>query len=122
TVRERFFPLLLDSRVLLVAAIAIAGWALVPSWRSRRHEIKFARQMGFAVWAVFAAALLAKMFLAPRFSHYGFVLAMPATLLAIVFVLEIVPRPCYASWRGGAWFRTLVAIALVLDATGYVLL
>ena len=43
-------------------------------------------------WIVFSAALLARLGLNPRLSHYGFALAMPAMLGAIVFLLDWLPR------------------------------
>jgi hypothetical protein len=42
-------------------------------------------------WIVFSAALLARLGLNPRLAHYGFALAMPALLGAIVFLLDWLP-------------------------------
>ena len=41
---------------------------------------------------LFAAALLAKIALSPRLAHYGFALAMPAMLTAVVCLLDWLPR------------------------------
>lgn len=49
---------------------------------------------------VFASLLLSRMILNPIFYHYGFVLAMPATLVVVVLLLDWVPS--VLARRGGA--------------------
>lgn len=63
-------------------------------------------------------ALLTKILLASRPSHYGFALAVPATMLAIVFLLHSLPVLIRS--RGGSWSvaRSLGAV-LVLGWSGF---
>ncbi len=44
------------------------------------------------LWAVFALALMAKLGVYPRIWHYGFALAMPATVAAIYLLLWLLPE------------------------------
>ena len=63
----------------------------------------------FAIWST---ALLGKLFLAPRFHHYGFALAMPATLLLVALWVAGLPALARRLGGGGTIARTLaVAIA-----------
>ena len=55
--------------------------------------------MGVLTMAVFALALLLKILLNSRVYHYGFVLAMPATLLVVLIWLEWIPA--WIEQRGG---------------------
>lgn len=119
---DRGFPLLLEGAPLLLASIAMAlgfGWAAV---QRRTEEPAFVRLATLAVWATFGLFLLAKVLLVPRIIHYGFVLAMPATLLAVATLLDVLPKKLCKTWNGGAAFR-LGAIALVVaDTLGFVLM
>ncbi len=49
------------------------------------------RLIALFVWAAFALALLLKMGLYARLHHYGFVLALPATLLVAVAITWLIP-------------------------------
>lgn len=56
----------------------------------------------WGMWVTFALLMTLKMFFLLRVSHYGFVLALPATLVGIQLVLEVVPRRLLAE-GGGLW-------------------
>jgi hypothetical protein len=110
-VKVRGTPLLPSGAVAVVVAIAmvalglfvddrparplplLTGFVLVLfTWGiliRRRGECGAALHLG---WIVFAAALLAKMALNPRLTHYGFALAMPAMLNAVVILLYWLPE------------------------------
>ena len=63
---------------------------------------------------VFALMLLSKMFLNARLYHYGFALAMPATLLLVATGLRQLPRAVEARGGHAASVRaTVLALALV---------
>jgi 4-amino-4-deoxy-L-arabinose transferase-like glycosyltransferase len=62
-------------------------------------------------WAAFAVVLLAKMGLNPRISHYGFYLALPATVVAVVVMLWLIPH-VLAGWRSQLIARRFQQLAL----------
>ena len=62
--------------------------------------------------SIFSLALLAKISLNARIYHYGFVLAMPATLLVVAAVVGWVPAWVSRRGRDGATFRAGGAGAL----------
>ncbi len=70
------------------------------------------------VFAAFALCMLSKMVLNPRIFHYGFVLALPATLLVSLVALDWLPRAVrhlkldIRVYRGGV-LATLVALVVV---------
>jgi hypothetical protein len=73
------------------------------------------------MWSAFALVLLGKMGLSPRFSHYGFYLALPATVAAITLTIWFVPQ-VLAVWKSDAVacsFRQLAFFALVAVITPY---
>lgn len=72
------------------------------------------RLMLTCMLSVFALALLGKVVLNTRLYHYGFALAMPATLLIVAALVEWIPA--FIANRGGyAWvFRGAVLAALIV--------
>jgi 4-amino-4-deoxy-L-arabinose transferase-like glycosyltransferase len=91
---------------------ATALWLLVRAWKDRTLP-------GAAACALFAALLLAKMMLNSRVQMYGFALALPATLLVCLLVVETIPRLLE---RRGASFvlaRALGCGALAAFALGH---
>lgn len=79
--------------VVVLAIIAFDGVLLL-----RRGQHADRRRLVRFVFAVFALALLGRMILNPRIHHYGFALAMPATLLAAAVAIDSLPRRL-AAWR-----------------------
>ncbi|UCC32626.1 MAG: glycosyltransferase family 39 protein [Phycisphaerales bacterium] len=81
--------------------------------RGRDGEAR-SRLMLTCMLSVFALALLGKMVLNTRLYHYGFALAMPATLLIVVALVEWIPA--FIGKRGGyAWvFRGAALAALIV--------
>lgn len=68
-----------------VATIACLAWRL-------RHAAAAPEYIFPLAWTVFALMLTAKMGLACRVWHYGFVLAMPAFAATVYFLLWLLPR------------------------------
>ena len=93
----------------LLAALALVGFCL----RRRRERETLVRWAPLALWAVFALVLLGKMILHARFFHYGFALAMPATLLLVACLVHLGPAAGRARLGGCGVFRmmSLAAIA-----------
>jgi hypothetical protein len=100
----------------LPATSALAALVLGALWWRARDEERRARLVPLLLLAVYSLALLGKMILAARFGHYGFVLAMPATLLLVALLVGGIPA-LGRSFGGGALARALgaalVAAALV---------
>jgi hypothetical protein len=88
------------ARGLPFAAAALCGLLLARLWARRHEPAALARAAPLALFAVLALGLLAKLGLDARIEHYGFALAMPATLLLVAGLLELGPR-ALGPGRGG---------------------
>jgi hypothetical protein len=71
------------ARALPLVAASVAVALMLSLWQARTDVSLLARRGPLAVYAVVALGLLGKMLLNARFEHYGFALAMPATLLLV---------------------------------------
>lgn len=69
---------------------------------------------------VFALVLLAKMILNVRLYHYGFVLAMPATLLLVAALLGWIPNAIEARGGSGTLFSSFAIAMIALFSLVYV--
>ena len=98
--------------VILLAILAFDGAVLL-----RRGEHADRRRLVRFVFAVFALALLSRMILNPRIHHYGFALAMPATLLAVAVAIDSLPRRL-AAWRVDPSLLRASLLAVWLGITG----
>ncbi|HEX5042341.1 MAG TPA: hypothetical protein VFV75_05520 [Candidatus Polarisedimenticolaceae bacterium] len=89
--------------VLLSVALILAGWRL-----PRSRDV-----LGFA-FLLFAVLLPLKTWLNLRPVHYGFALALPATLAFLVLILETIPA--WIARRGGrpAVFRAAACVVVAL--------
>jgi len=94
------------------AAAGVVAYGVAALRLRRRGRVPVRVVLGLML-AVFAAALLLKMILNARIFHYGFVLAMPASLLGIVWLVHGIPR--FLSSRGGSGvvFRAAAVGAIV---------
>jgi hypothetical protein len=87
-------------RVLPCTTLLALAWLGAGALRERR-AVPTARRALLAMWSVWALLLLAKLGLHPRIHHYGFALAMPATLLAVAGLVAELPRWVRARRGGG---------------------
>ena len=95
-------------RVLPIASAALIALAGA-RWRtSRSHADADALALG-----ILGAALLAKQGLRPTTHHYGFVLALPATLSAAALLLGRIPEGLNERGRGGGAFMVAMGSLLV---------
>lgn len=101
-------------RVLTVTSLA-ASLSVVGYWFRERDPARRRSCVGLAAFSVLAFVLLLKMVLNPRIYHYGFYLAMPATLVLVVAVLWGIPSILRSRWGGGLVFRAASG-ALVVSA------
>lgn len=75
-----------------VAGLALSLWKLI---KMRREPSAWQREAATFLWCVLALGLLPKMGFYPRIQHYGFVLALPSTLLLLRLACKD-----YISWLG----------------------
>ncbi len=94
------------ARPLPVLALAMLGVALAGFRRQRLDPEQAPRWILLAMISAFSAVLLVKMVLYARVFHYGFTLALPATLLAVVAAVWMVPAALARRARG-TLFRAL---------------
>jgi 4-amino-4-deoxy-L-arabinose transferase-like glycosyltransferase len=99
----------------LAAALALAVHCL----RRRRDRALVVRLVPLAMWAVLALVLLFKVVLNVRLSHYGFVLAMPATALLTAMLVWGVPAALRARADGGRVARALLLAPVLAGALFY---
>ena len=85
--------------------------------KCRNREEMRAAVIPMLLWSVLALALLAKIALNVHLYHYGFYLAMPATLVLAVCLIHWIPRALQSSFGCGIVFRSL---ALAVVAAGIV--
>lgn len=83
------------------------------TWRALQADPE--RALRGLAWAVFGGLLLAKIALATRPSHYGFALALPATLVYVGWLVGRVPAWLRVHGGGGELFRW--AVLGILAAT-----
>jgi hypothetical protein len=77
------------------------------------------REILCATWVVWSIALLTKIILYPRFSHYGFYLSMPSALLLIGLITYVIPEKAKQAWSGGSLFRAVAFAATFSTALVY---
>jgi hypothetical protein len=113
--RFRSLEWLAAARPLPLFALAIGGAAWVALHRS--GEVAVARRARtWLALAAFAFVLLFKMILNARVQHYGFALALPATLLTVAALTGALPAALERRGRAG-WVLRLGALALFAGAT-----
>jgi hypothetical protein len=99
----------------LIMLALLVTWLVVFIRSLHRSEVDYQLILRLSM-IVFALALLGKMILNARVIHYGFALAMPATLLLVVMLLEWVPAAIDRAGGYGAAFRG-AALGALLVAT-----
>jgi hypothetical protein len=119
--------------LFVIAAIAAGGLSLAFNWLNCGYVLPAlclaslclllwqARKKGWGsvpplplLWSVFSVALLAKLGVFPRVWHYGFVLAMPAFLNAVYFLLWQLPSLLEQRGVRADYFRGAVSLGLLI--------
>jgi len=105
------------ARPLPVAMALVAVGGLVATWQARADRERALRAATVTALAVFALVMLAKMMLNARVFQYGFVLAMPATVVLVVALVAWLPRVLdrrgwYGEALGAVMLGAVAAFAL----------
>jgi len=95
--------------VSLLAAVGFLWQAVL----KRNSADEFKRYFLAALWSALSVMVLAKMFLNPQLQHYGFVLAMPASLLLVCLGVSTLPDGLRSRSGRGELFRA-VMLALIV--------
>jgi hypothetical protein len=114
-----WLPVLQLARVLpLLTVGAAVSFFLTLVRRPARDAAGYARQVGLLALAVLALMFLAKLGLRPRLHHYGFYLALPATLLAVTLAVHSLPRWSATGGGTGILVRRIGVVCLALLMLG----
>ncbi len=101
-------------RPLPLAMLAVGAGALV-RLRALRRDLRTASPAILAVClTLFALGMLSKMVLNVRIYHYGFALAMPATILLVVALVGWAPAALDRAGGDGATFRAAAVAAIMV--------
>ncbi len=98
-------------RALPFTSLFAGAAAVLLCLRARREREVLLRFAPLALWSLYAFGILGKMVLNARLSHYGFVLAMPASLLLIACLVGWIPELLRRWFGGGELFRALAVAA-----------
>jgi hypothetical protein len=98
----------------LIAALALVT-AVIIVRLARADGARAVRLLPLVTWSACACVLLAKLGLNARIAHYGFYLALPATVAGIVLICWMIPLLLdrWTGWRAGRVFRTMALWAVV---------
>jgi len=103
----------------LTTSLALAVFVVLLVKHPRRMEW-WPALLPMVLWTTFALGLLSKMVLNVHIYHYGFYLAMPATLVLVICLTYWIPEVLRRTWGCGVVFRTL-ALAILAAASLYYL-
>jgi len=103
---------------IIMFGVAFAGgiWILLCRWKGKSAEQS---HLCITVWAVFAFLMTLKTILNVRITHYGFVTAMPATLLFVYLLIEWLPKELRKLNGSGHFFRFGMMIWLVVSVLSF---
>jgi hypothetical protein len=102
----------------LFVSVLLLVWLVTFVRRLRRSEIDYPLILRLSV-LTFSLVLLAKMILNARIYHYGFALAMPATLVLIVALVDWAPAAIDRLGGYGAVFRAAALAGLMVCTVVY---
>ena len=85
-------------------------------WQAKQAGLNQIPPLPF-LWSIFSLLLLAKLGLFPRVWHYGFVLAMPAFMTAIYFLLWQLPSVLGRLGVQPEYFRATISLGLLIGFT-----
>jgi hypothetical protein len=95
-------------RALPWTSLAAGAALLWLAWTRRHDRATAVRLVPAIAWAVFSFLLLTKVLLNVRISHYGFVLALPATLLLVATLVWAIPALLASRLGSGAPARAIL--------------
>jgi hypothetical protein len=96
----------------VLPALCLASLGLL-LWQARKKGVGEVQPLPL-LWGVFSLALLAKLGIYPRLWHYGFVLAMPAFLNGIYFLLWLLPSLIESHGAQTVYFRAAISLGLLI--------
>ena len=102
----------------LTTAIALAVFVMLLLRHPRRIEL-WPVVLPMVLWTTFALSLLFKMVLNVHLYHYGFYLAMPATLVLVISLAYWIPEVLKGTIGCGVVFRTLALVVLAAASIYY---
>jgi len=97
-------------RCLPLFCIVTLAWVC---WRARKFGWRSATIFG-ALWTIFSLTMLAKLGFYSRIWHYGFVLAMPASLTAVYFLVRLLPDALEKLGVAPRLWRSFVGVFLAV--------
>jgi hypothetical protein len=106
-------PWFLIGRALPLISLGVGVTCTVLCLRKQSKPDRKIRMGSMALWAMFAFVLLGKIILNARLFNYGFVLAMPATLLLVASLLGLLPELLLKKYGQGDLFKGLILAFLV---------
>ncbi len=106
----RALPLAISFSLLAIAYTSLRGDFSAKQWRWASRSMSF---------GLLSLLLLAKMILNTRIIHYGFFLAMPATLFLLTALLSWLPRHLESRGGFGSALRILTLTVLLLTLGAY---
>jgi hypothetical protein len=106
-------------RPLPIVMLGLALWSVVGLFRRHRGGLDLDREVLRLTLLVFAFVLLAKILLNVRTFHYGFALAMPATVLTVVALFDWLPARIDRAGGYGAIVRAAVVGAWSIFIVGH---
>ncbi len=106
------------TRALPLTSVALVLGLAATLWRRREDRQAVRRVAPLLLFGVWGAILIAKILLNAQVRHYGFVLAMPATLLLVACILEL---SRVQTSRGSGQLVRALSIALVVGSACFFL-
>ncbi len=116
--RWRATPWEYVARPFPLAMLVVTGFAIALQRRPVATPEERVRRVLVLSFALYALALLAKMFLNVRFIHYGFALAMPSAIVLVVVLLEGIPDALDRRGAYGAAFRA-ASLGILVGVMGF---
>ncbi len=110
------FPPLMNGRGLTIITSFIAIYTFTRMWRKKEYMLTPAQWGMWTVLSIFAGLMIGKIFLNARIWHYGFVHAMPATVLVILTLLWLIPKHLQFHGYSGRIFRGIALAMIIIDA------
>jgi hypothetical protein len=86
--------------LLLLVVIGVTFYRAV-------SEARLGPNFRLCLASIFSLALLSKIMLRVGWTHYGFALAMPGTLVVVHVATHAIPEWCRAHRRSGRWFQAI---------------